>query len=306
MPSYQRSVIRRLTQSGRVTSTSPMRRRSYHVQTTAQMIMRRYTRLTSSRQEREVRRRLLLQRRGTAERATMPSRNEGSPAPYGHQFRLLRNFRQGRLINSAQTTIPPGSHREGGLRAGRPRRSPGTTNREGQAPLRIVSVLRALRLNDASDLERALRDRSIRDLIFNRNNYEMFSLPPRRVMIGIWLAFLIAVYIQEFEEAMRELVNSENLNNVDSLPELVESVFNWLVEAGYLRGMNRRQRPPLPIVPFVGSAAYGQTTCAICLEELLQQAPVTILRCNHIFHPTCIQEWMNQRWTCPSCRQRQY
>lgn len=41
-------------------------------------------------------------------------------------------------------------------------------------------------------------------------------------------------------------------------------------------------------------------TCPICLEEHYQA--FTILKCNHVFHSTCLSKWTQKHKTCPMCR----
>lgn len=43
--------------------------------------------------------------------------------------------------------------------------------------------------------------------------------------------------------------------------------------------------------------------CAICLGEVRSTRSNPPIRCGHIFHPHCLQEWKNQgKNTCPTCR----
>ena len=39
--------------------------------------------------------------------------------------------------------------------------------------------------------------------------------------------------------------------------------------------------------------------CAVCLETMSEY---TTLKCGHMYHPRCIQKWLNQSMTCPMCR----
>ena len=41
--------------------------------------------------------------------------------------------------------------------------------------------------------------------------------------------------------------------------------------------------------------------CPVCLDPLSNQ-PTTKLKCDHIFHITCIDEWKERSNTCPMCR----
>lgn len=42
--------------------------------------------------------------------------------------------------------------------------------------------------------------------------------------------------------------------------------------------------------------------CVICFEDMDDSAMVTILECNHRFCTSCIQTWMANHATCPTCR----
>ena len=44
-----------------------------------------------------------------------------------------------------------------------------------------------------------------------------------------------------------------------------------------------------------------QTNCSICLEEGFV-GEICILPCKHVFHKECIDDWLQRRPTCPSCR----
>ncbi|GMY11415.1 E3 ubiquitin-protein ligase ATL6-like [Fagus crenata] len=45
--------------------------------------------------------------------------------------------------------------------------------------------------------------------------------------------------------------------------------------------------------------------CAVCLSEFEDHETLRLLpRCNHVFHPDCIDTWLGTRVTCPVCRTR--
>eukprot|EP00250_Pteridium_aquilinum_P001826 c12034_g1_i1 orf=597-1250(-) len=67
------------------------------------------------------------------------------------------------------------------------------------------------------------------------------------------------------------------------------------------QGLSRSFRLKLPTVPFDASREDNQ--CAVCLgdyqlSEKLQELPV----CKHLFHVSCIDEWLAKNTTCPICR----
>ena len=41
--------------------------------------------------------------------------------------------------------------------------------------------------------------------------------------------------------------------------------------------------------------------CVICLEKYQKKEKVITLRCNHMFHQTCIEEWFKKGKSCPLC-----
>jgi hypothetical protein len=44
-------------------------------------------------------------------------------------------------------------------------------------------------------------------------------------------------------------------------------------------------------------------TCSICLNEVRATRANPPLRCGHVFHSSCLEEWKNQgKNTCPVCR----
>lgn len=47
-------------------------------------------------------------------------------------------------------------------------------------------------------------------------------------------------------------------------------------------------------------------TCSICLNELFsdeENLKVIQVRCGHMFHPSCVQPWLQMENTCPMCRE---
>jgi len=42
--------------------------------------------------------------------------------------------------------------------------------------------------------------------------------------------------------------------------------------------------------------------CPICYEEVTKGTSTTT-RCKHVFHQTCLQRWMEEKPTCPMCRE---
>jgi hypothetical protein len=43
-------------------------------------------------------------------------------------------------------------------------------------------------------------------------------------------------------------------------------------------------------------------SCSICLEAFQQGILLTKLQCNHVFHVSCLTEWIQRSTQCPNCR----
>ena len=43
--------------------------------------------------------------------------------------------------------------------------------------------------------------------------------------------------------------------------------------------------------------------CAICIDDVsIADSELYVTRCNHIYHRHCIQQWLNSKTSCPTCR----
>ncbi|PIN19637.1 Anaphase-promoting complex (APC), subunit 11 [Handroanthus impetiginosus] len=74
---------------------------------------------------------------------------------------------------------------------------------------------------------------------------------------------------------------------------------------------NNRAPPPasrssidaLPTVKISKKQVRADTTCAICKERFELGSQVRKLPCKHLYHSDCIVPWLEQRSSCPICRQ---
>lgn len=42
--------------------------------------------------------------------------------------------------------------------------------------------------------------------------------------------------------------------------------------------------------------------CSICLDDITDRTPIRTLKCGHVFHKGCIEQWFKKYITCPYCR----
>ncbi|CAD8181878.1 unnamed protein product [Paramecium pentaurelia] len=68
-------------------------------------------------------------------------------------------------------------------------------------------------------------------------------------------------------------------------------------------GLSPEELQKLTRKPWIEYQVIYQEDCPICLCQLEQMEIVAQLpKCNHYFHDTCIDEWLNEKPLCPSCR----
>ncbi len=62
------------------------------------------------------------------------------------------------------------------------------------------------------------------------------------------------------------------------------------------------------VSPNLSSQLYETTekkyeSCSICTEEYNKNDYVSVLKCNHVYHPKCIKEWCKRKTCCPLCKE---
>ena len=67
--------------------------------------------------------------------------------------------------------------------------------------------------------------------------------------------------------------------------------------------INNEELSKLPIKTLDEVDNEKHKTCPICLEDYNKESQLRILKCEHSFHPDCIDEWLtNCDYKCPVCR----
>ncbi|CAF0845155.1 unnamed protein product [Adineta ricciae] len=104
--------------------------------------------------------------------------------------------------------------------------------------------------------------------------------------------------------------NSHSTSNVSetSMPKLV-TLNRSVNQSTVVTDMNaikaaqcRNLFEHLPLV-YYNEKLIKQTDCAICLIDFLPNEQIRQLPCDgaHVFHPSCIDGWLEKSLTCPHC-----
>ena len=89
------------------------------------------------------------------------------------------------------------------------------------------------------------------------------------------------------------------------LLNLMRNIYKFLVKVK----MKRKKNKMIKTVKFNESFSYDN--CTICLEDFEHNSNISILQCHHIYHETCIYDWINSKndYTnvkCPNCNKYIY
>lgn len=120
----------------------------------------------------------------------------------------------------------------------------------------------------------------------------------------IWVLICCKLYCEE-NEIERDIRLLEAQRDFPRRQELIESIMRHLqqleddIGAQTPLGADRTRRLP----SHTYKAGSDSETCAICVDEFTDGERVKKLPCDHIFHPTCIDEWLiNHSSLCPLCK----
>lgn len=89
--------------------------------------------------------------------------------------------------------------------------------------------------------------------------------------------------------------------------DLEERVLNSVIEASAeeYRCFEKKNQVIVGITPSVYSSVKDtakSNSCSICQIDYELEDSVMILKCDHIFHQTCVQEWAMYKPECPLCK----
>ncbi len=79
-------------------------------------------------------------------------------------------------------------------------------------------------------------------------------------------------------------------------------IFDWKPPIQTNYELSEITPPVLPEIPFSSNSSGKLEMCPICLEFFNQGEIISVLSCDHLYHPACIYEWLRKNLCCPVCR----
>ena len=61
-----------------------------------------------------------------------------------------------------------------------------------------------------------------------------------------------------------------------------------------------KKREEAPLHSFINKS-LNLSECVICLEKMKENEKLSILKCSHIYHHSCLVLWLSKKSICPLC-----
>ncbi|KAJ8451858.1 hypothetical protein Cgig2_007341 [Carnegiea gigantea] len=122
------------------------------------------------------------------------------------------------------------------------------------------------------------------------------------IVIVLVLAFFItgtvSIYIQQC---------AESSSSVSPIVVIGTGAGDGQSRRGQIRGLDQSVIDAFPMLLYSAvkelKIGKGSLECAICLNEFEEDETLKLLpKCDHVFHPECIDTWLAGHTTCPVCR----
>ncbi|KAE8705560.1 putative excision repair cross-complementing 1 ercc1 [Hibiscus syriacus] len=131
-----------------------------------------------------------------------------------------------------------------------------------------------------------------------KSPHERFS-PSLTVILVVLIAALFFICI--FYIYIRNCSNYTNGSSVNPVNGRTGSSLRGM------RGLEASVIKTFPTMVYsevkVHKVGKGALECAVCLNEYEDEEPLRLIpKCDHVFHPECIDAWLASHTTCPVCR----
>eukprot|EP01134_Creolimax_fragrantissima_P006945 CFRG6945T1 len=122
-------------------------------------------------------------------------------------------------------------------------------------------------------------------------NYTVFMGVASIIALVLLVGIITAIYVHSVRRRSMS-VNSETTEK--TLRAIRKEGLENLEEFSYRKPM-KDDDPEDPDISFCGS-------CAVCIEDFVEDDKLRRLPCTHVFHRDCIDPWLIENSTCPYCK----
>lgn len=124
---------------------------------------------------------------------------------------------------------------------------------------------------------------------------------------------MIASLIRENQREREENIINELYPNPDEMT--YEQLLELQDKIGFVsKGISKEekevknnffnyQKIPFKIYNKKNSGLYKSTNCTFCLNDFEDKEKLKKLKCEHMFHYECLDNWLDNEKTCPVCKE---
>lgn len=118
------------------------------------------------------------------------------------------------------------------------------------------------------------------------------------VFINLYILALFILYFVRFYQKIRP----DNNNNYDNNNNINIIVNNVITQNHYIYNTNNENFKYVK-KNIIDLNIIANKLCTICLADfdISEINNITMLKCNHVYHDTCINNWFNIKNSCPLC-----
>lgn len=119
------------------------------------------------------------------------------------------------------------------------------------------------------------------------NTFKIAGIFPFVIFIQ---SFIILGCTNKYTYLSSQTINSTSIGSTQN-NILKENIAKYLQKIGVKNVTNEERQK------------YSCIECTICLSEITDSDKVIQLECFHMYHPNCIEKWLDSKNTCPMCKQ---
>ena len=119
--------------------------------------------------------------------------------------------------------------------------------------------------------------------------------------------FILRYKMYRNRRRIQQMINDLGANNYQNLERLVSGMSGSDIDIDNKIGLSSNEigmiKKRFYTQSFMNHLSGQQDSCAVCVEHFKERDEILNLpKCNHLYHPKCVQAWLVKSPLCPLCR----
>ena len=174
--------------------------------------------------------------------------------------------------------------------------------------------LRAININQSQEIKPKVQARNDRISINNRNDYAYNNEGIiKYIIIKLFiLGRVLDSYIADMLNGNNNLVSDNYEIEIPRKKPTLE-YRKFVMSELYCKKEKKYNRPSTnktrssstngnQIIQNTNAQEHEYPTCVVCLSEISKGSKTLMIKCGHMFHVPCIDQWLIKEHKCPTCR----